>query len=182
MKKKLLAALSNSIGDEDGYFEMRMISHDEITPKNIHIFLADFSEDTSLFSILREMYLQDPKNFNKKIKKIAKVSLKNKILSDNVSYEFVETAALVSSIKWIRKLMKEQQSPSKKILTMYFYKRIKKNMEKSPKKKAALLSEYRRTANTTSSYIEKFIMSNAIEEAYFLEYSKDILWELKNSF
>jgi hypothetical protein len=176
-ENKLLRALRTTKNDSDGFFELVMLNND-IEKNSINSFLDEFDDDIAVYSQIVSLYFTRTSlsEFRKQMRKLAQISIKNKVTSGTATYYFIKNIACVADTRWLK------QSPaSKKIKVTYFYKKIEQAQNDSLPQKRKLLKEYLKEAKKTSSYIVKLLSD---EKHFIIDMSSDTLLinALKNSF
>lgn len=182
--KKLLNSLKTK-NNKDGYFELVMSNH-KIDQKHINSFFPEFEEDEKLYSQIVDLYVKmSLPNFRKKIKLIAQISIRNKVISGTASYEFIKNVASVSNLDWILQELSDHPD-CKKLKILYFQKRfeilcfLKKRPSRYLMKKLSV--DYQKSAKNVSKYLLDLCSDNS-SAFILLECDEDlILKELKHSF
>ena len=175
-EKKLLKALKSK-SNYDGYFELVMANND-IEKKNIHLFFNEFDDDVIVYTQIIKLFSSSTSlaSFRKQMRKLAQISIREKVTSEIATYEFIKNIAFVAELAWLK-----EATPSRKVKVTYFFKKIEDAQGKSVQTKRRVLSEYLKESKKASNYIVKLLNE---DDDYVIDTSSDtiLINALNNSF
>lgn len=147
--------------NSDGFYEMIMAELS--TRENIKMLLENFNDHQNILKQITEIYEQSKftSSFCKRMTFLAQISVMQKLTSKRGgTYNFIKNVAYIVDMKQLELLM--QQSPTKKIKTMYFFKKIESISENiTCQSKCKLLTEYRKYASRVSPYIVNLLSTDS---------------------
>lgn len=175
-EKKLLKAL-RSKSNSDGYFELTMANND-IEKKNIDLFFNEFDDDVIVYTQIINLFSSSPSlaSFRRQMRKLAQMSIREKVTSGIATYEFIKNVAFVAELTWLK-----EATPSRKVKVTYFFKKIEDAQGKSVQTKRKILREYLKESKKASNYIIKLLHE---DKDFVIDMSSDtiIVNALRNSF
>ena len=178
-ERNLLKALRTS-KNKDGFFEIIMIDY-EIDKNNFSSFLKNFVNDNNVVNCMQELYFERKSfsSFRKQMKFLAQLSIQNKVSSGIATYDFIKNVAFVADASWVKSQM--QDTPSKKMQTLYFFKKLENSLDKSAQTKSRILKEYNDYAKKPSKYINKLFSSDSMPSFITEDTAISLIKELQKS-
>ncbi len=174
-EKKLLKVLKTR-RNADGHYEL-LLSNAHISEYKKDPFFV-YLDDPVFMDALDAIYEQgDKKSFRKKIFRLIQQSIQEKMNSSIATYEFIQNVACIVDEKWLKQKIKT--APTKKMLTLYFFRKIEKSYGKTLTVKNKIWHEYLAYAKQPKDYVTIAIFSdtNCLDVN-----STDLFNAIKNSF
>lgn len=173
-EKKLLKVLKSK-RNVDGHYEL-LLSNAHISQYKKDPFFV-YLDDPEFIDVLNAIYEQgDKKSFRKKIFRLIQQSIQEKMNSGIATYEFIQNVACIVDEKWLKQQIKT--APTRKMLTLYFFKKIEKSSGKTLAVKKKIWNEYLAYAKQPKDYVTSTIFNTNCLDVN----NADLLKALKNSF
>ena len=174
-EKKLLKVLKSK-RNVDGHYEL-LLSNTHISQYKKDPFFV-YLDDPEFIDVLNAIYEQgDKKSFRKKIFRLIQQSIQEKMNYGIATYEFIQNVACIVDEKWLKQQIKT--ASTRKMLTLYFFKKIEKSSGKTLAVKKSLWNEYLAYAKQPKDYVTSTLFSdtNCLDVN-----STDLFNAIKNSF
>lgn len=174
-EKKLLKVLKTR-RNADGHYEL-LLSNAHISEYKKDPFFV-YLDDPVFMDALDAIYGQeDKRSFHKRIFQLVQESIKDKMVSGIATYEFIQNVACIVDEKWLKQQIKT--ASTRKMLTLYFFKKIEKSSGKTLAVKKSLWNEYLAYAKQPKDYVTSTLFSdtNCLDVN-----STDLFNAIKNSF
>ena len=179
-EENLLKALCTT-KNRDGFFEILMSDYVYVLDKdNFQAFFENFNDD-KVIKYIDAIYSESKSlaEFRERMWSLAQLSIQSKVTSGSATYYFIKNVAFVTDTSWLKSMM--QNEPSKRVQTLYFFKKIENCLDKKIRAKEKVLKEYNEYAKKPSKYINKLLSADGMTAFITEDTELCIIKELKKS-